>query len=315
VFPAEVPALVVAGGEACKNGTAALDAVLRHIHDSALCRKSMLLAIGGGALLDVAGFAAATAHRGIRLGRIATTTVSQGDSCVGVKNGINFFGKKNYLGTFAVPDLVVCDEALLASLGERDWRAGFSEAVKVALIRDAGFLDEIRAAAPAIRRRDLAAASPVLRKSAELHLRHIALGGDPFELTSARPLDFGHWAAHKLEQLTGFAVLHGEAVAIGVALDSAISRELGLVTSDDLDAILACLEALGFSLWHEAMEDEAALAAGIEEFREHLGGSLTLSMLDGIGGERLVHALPSGALSAALRRLRARRPEPAGASR
>src|SRR6478672_4868338 len=133
--------VVIIGGEASKNDPAVLHQVHQAIHDARLCRHSYVAVIGGGAVLDVVGYAAATAHRGIRLIRIPTTVLAQDDSAVGVKNGVNAFGQKNYLGTFAPPFAVISDFAFLSTLSERDWRSGISEAIKVALVRDPAFFD------------------------------------------------------------------------------------------------------------------------------------------------------------------------------
>jgi len=228
------PTLVAPGGERVKNEPEHLERMLDAIHGAKLCRRSYVMAIGGGAVLDAAGYASAIAHRGVRLVRLPTTTLAQDDSGVGVKNGVNRYGKKNYLGTFAVPWAVVCDEAFLETLSDRDWRCGMAEAVKVGLVKDASLFEQVEREAERLAERDADAARPIIQRSAELHLRHITEGGDPFELTAARPLDFGHWAAHRLEHLSGYRVRHGEAVAIGVALDSEYSRLAGW-----LDGVLA----------------------------------------------------------------------------
>ena len=138
--------------------------------------------LGGGAVLDAVGFAAAAAHRGVRLVRVPTTTLAQADSGVGVKNGINAFGKKNFLGTFSPPWAVINDEAFLQTLSDRDWRCGIAEAVKVALLKSERFFDQIGEAVPRLRMRDEQALIPIVRRSAWLHLHHITDGGDPFEL-------------------------------------------------------------------------------------------------------------------------------------
>jgi 3-dehydroquinate synthase len=285
------PPAVVPGGEAAKNDARVFESVLRAISERAICRRSCVVAVGGGAVLDAVGFAAATAHRGVRLVRLPTTTLSQADSGVGVKNGINAFGKKNFLGTFSPPWAVINDEAFLSTLSARDWRCGLSEAVKVALLKDERFFAQIAALAPRLARRDADALRPVVRRSAWLHLQHISEGGDPFELREAKPLDFGHWSAHKLEQMTGFRVRHGEAVSIGVALDAVYSAVCGLLEWSEVRAIHGCLAALGLPLRHRALRDTAALLRGVEEFREHLGGRLSLTMLAGIGRPVEVHEI------------------------
>ena len=302
------PALVVPGGERAKNDPAVLGGILYRIDSGHLCRRSYLIVVGGGAVLDVAGYAAAIAHRGIRLVRIPSTTLSQDDSGVGVKNGVNHFEKKNFLGAFSVPHAVINDADLLTTLEARDWRAGFSEAVKVALVKDPAFFGEIEQAAPALATKpgephNLAAAEPIIRRSAELHLRHITDGGDPFELTAARPLDFGHWSAHKLEQLSGYDIRHGEAVAIGVALDTVYSSLAGNLPEPDADRVLACLLALGFDLDHPLL-DHPRLIEGLDEFREHLGGELTISLLRAIGDAYDTHAIDPDLVRESIARLR-----------
>ncbi len=292
------PVLVVPGGEPIKNDRRHVERILESVNASALCRHSYLVAVGGGAVLDAAGFAAATAHRGIRLIRIPTTVLAQDDSAVGVKNGINAFGKKNYLGTFAPPFAVVNDFSFLATLTDRDWRSGATEAVKAALIRDPGFFDFLEAHASALFNRDLPAMEQVVRHSAMLHLRHIATGGDPFEQGSSRPLDFGHWAAHKLEQTTNHRLRHGEAVGIGIALDTTYSRLAGFLGEPEWRRIINLLIALGAPIFTpsleeklEAPDDAACVLRGLEEFREHLGGRLTIMLLKGIGQPFDVHEI------------------------
>lgn len=292
-------------GEPCKNDLSNLETFLGEIDKARLCRHSFILAIGGGAVLDMVGFAAAVAHRGVRLVRMPTTTLAQGDSGVGVKNSVNMFGKKNFLGTFAVPWAVVNDLSLLETLDDREWRSGLSEAVKVALLKDAGLYRLIASRADQLANRDVPFADGVIQRSAALHLDHIAHGGDPFEATTARPLDFGHWSAHKLEQMTDFAVKHGEAVAIGLALDVTYCELLGILAPETAAHIRDTLAAIGFELWHPAMDDADTLLAGLEEFREHLGGRLTITLLEGVGRPVDVHTIDRATMAAALGQLRA----------
>ena len=279
---------VVPGGEAAKNDPQAVEKIQQLIHQTGLCRHSYILAIGGGAVLDMVGYAAATAHRGIRLIRVPTTVLAQNDSGVGVKNGIYAFGKKNFLGTFAPPYAVLNDSDFLPSLSDRDWRSGIAEAIKVALIKDASFFELIETRTSALVRRDMNAMQQLIYRCAQLHLEHIANSGDPFEMGSSRPLDFGHWAAHKLEQLTNYSLRHGEAVAIGMALDSTYSYLLGLLSHREWQQILHLLEALGFALYVPQMRQDR-LFQGLAEFREHLGGELTLMLLQEIGQGIEVH--------------------------
>jgi 3-dehydroquinate synthase len=290
------PVLVVPGGEAIKNERHHLDRILEAINAAALCRHSYLIAVGGGAVLDAAGFAAATAHRGIRLIRVPTTVLSQDDSAMGVKNGVNAFGKKNYLGTFAPPFAVINDAGFLSTLSDRDWRGGVTEAVKAALIRDRAFFELLEQRAARLLDRDLAAMTEVIRRSAELHLQHISTGGDPFEQGSSRPLDFGHWAAHKLEQTTHHRLGHGEAVGIGIALDTTYSHLAGFLAEAEWRRVINLLVSLGVQIYTPALDDHldtpenrSCILGGLAEFQEHLGGRLTIMLLKGIGDPFDVH--------------------------
>jgi len=292
---AHMPAIsaieIVAGGERAKEDMRVVDRVIELVEREKIDRKSFVLAIGGGAMLDAVGFGAATAHRGVRLVRLPTTTLAQDDAAMGVKNGVNRFGKKNFVGAFTVPHAVVCDESMLSTLPPAVFRAGFSEAVKIALLKDPLFFAAIERTAPRIAACDLDASSPVIRRSAELHLAHIVDGGDPFEANEARPLDFGHWAAHRLESMSAHAVSHGDAVALGLLLDCRYSNLKGWLADADLARIRACVAALGLPMRHALFADTKRLLAGLEEFREHLGGQLTVTMLRGIGHGFEVHEL------------------------
>ena len=280
---------VVPGGEAVKNDVHILERMLKVFHAAGLDRHSYVVVVGGGAVLDAVGFAAAIAHRGLRLVRLPTTTLAQADSGLGVKNAVNLFGKKNWVGSFAVPWGVVNDAALLSTLSQRDFICGFAEAVKVALLKDVRMLDELCSLAPQIAGRDAAATQPMLRRSAELHLEHITRGGDPFEMQEARPLDFGHWSAHRLEAMTNFSIRHGEAVAIGVAIDTMYSTLVHGLPEEDAQRVLHCLGSLGFDLHHQALADMRGLLDGLEEFRQHLGGRLTVTMLRAVSAPLDVH--------------------------
>ncbi|TLU99074.1 3-dehydroquinate synthase [Dyadobacter luticola] len=290
--------IMVPGGEASKNDPELFNKLAQAVDTYGIDRHSFVIGIGGGAVLDLVGYAAAVSHRGIKLIRIPTTVLSQNDSGVGVKNGINFHGKKNFLGTFAPPVAVFNDLTFLRTLDDRDWRGGIAEAIKVSLIKDQAFFEWIEEKATALANRDEAAMSYLIHRCAEMHTDHIA-GGDPFEFGSSRPLDFGHWAAHKLEYLTDFQVRHGEAVAIGIALDCVYSEKVGKLPESDLNRILDVLNKLGFELYHPklAENDKINLRNGLQEFREHLGGRLTIMLLDKIGKGVEVHELDADIIS------------------
>jgi 3-dehydroquinate synthase len=295
------PPLVLAGGEGCKNDPEILHSLYGKFRALGIDRHSYVVIVGGGALLDAVGYAAASCHRGLRVVRVPTTVLGQADSGVGVKNGVNWQGSKNFVGTFAPPWAVLNDPAFLRTLTPRDRIAGMAEAVKVALIRDPIFFAWIQAHADALAAGDAVPLAYLCRRSAELHLAHIRQGGDPFELGSARPLDFGHWSAHKLESLTQHRLRHGEAVAIGMAIDARYAARTGMLAAADAEAIVALLVRLGFRLWDDACalagaDGRPLVLAGLDEFREHLGGELTVTLLEGIGGGVEVHTMDAAVI-------------------
>lgn len=284
--------IVVEGGEMAKANKNAYEKVLNAINDNAICRHSFVLAIGGGAVLDMAGYAASTAHRGVKIIRIPTTVLSQNDAAVGVKNGINYFGKKNFLGAFTPPFAIINDLNFLTTLEQRDWIAGIAEAVKVALIKDGEFFNFLEANAKAMANREMEPMAQQIHRCAELHMQHIAQGGDPFESGSSRPLDFGHWSAHKLEQMTDYKLRHGEAVAMGIGLDVTYSHLIGLISKETKSRILSLMNEIGFTLQLPLESNEIdELLKGLEEFREHLGGELTITLIKGIGKKHDVHEI------------------------
>ena len=298
--------VIVPGGEILKNEIKYFDQILEAVNEHKIDRHSYIAAIGGGSVLDLVGYAAAVSHRGIRHIRIPTTVLSQNDSGIGVKNGINYFGKKNFLGTFAPPIAVFNDELFIDTLTDRNYRSGISEAVKVALIKDHVFFEWIEKHADALVKREREAMNYLICRCAELHMQHIA-GLDPFESGSSRPLDFGHWSAHKLEQLSNFDVLHGEAVAMGIALDTVYSNLIGYLSEPESQRIIDLLNKLEFDLIHPMMDindKNSPILLGLEEFREHLGGELTIMLLEKIGQGIEVHEIDPEILKKASHLLR-----------
>lgn len=299
--------IVVPGGEASKNDLQLFYWLVNAVDQHAIDRHSYIVGIGGGSVLDLVGYVAGVSHRGVKHIRIPTTVLSQNDSGVGVKNGINYHGKKNFLGTFAPPAAVFNDAHFLTTLDERDWRSGMVEAVKVALIKDAAFFSWMEEKADLLTEAEPASLNYLIQRCAELHMQHIGGAGDPFESGSSRPLDFGHWSAHKLEQLTDFELRHGEAVSIGIALDSVYSWLTGLLDPESLERIIQLLKALRLPLYHPLLEiedDEAPIITGLQEFREHLGGRLTISLLEAIGKGKEVHSIDLNTLRKAVNMLR-----------
>ncbi len=278
----------ITGGESTKNKWEHVENIWSLIDKSKLCRHSYIIAVGGGAFLDLLGFASSTAHRGIRFIRIPTTTLAQCDSGVGVKNAVNYLGKKNWVGTFNVPHGVINDSHFLTRLPLNERRSGIIEAIKVALIKDSGFFKYFERNIDVLKKFEGDELDTVIRESAKIHFDHITLSGDPFENGSSRPLDFGHWAAHKLESMSEYTISHGEAVAIGIAIDVIYSEKIGLLSTKESQRILSLLEHLDYTLYSEKLEQLSSdgrhtLLDGLHEFREHIGGALSIPLLSSIG--------------------------------
>ena len=300
------PVRAVTGGEASKNDGRTVSRLLEYFDAAGLDRWSYVVVAGGGAVLDAVGFAAAIAHRGVRLVRMPTTTMGQADSGIGVKNAVNLFGKKNWKGCFAVPWAVVNDEAVLETLPDRDFCCGFSEAVKVSLLKEAAEFERLCRDAERIAARDPVASRRAIERSAYWHLMHITRGGDPFEMREARPLDFGHWSAHKMEPMTDFELRHGEAVAIGLAIDCVYSTMMHGLSQEDAQRVIGCLEDLRLPLTHPVLSRVDEMLDGLEEFRQHLGGRLTVTMLEAPGRPIDVHEIDRGAMREAIEHVRER---------
>jgi len=302
---------VFLGGEIAKADDAIVKEIWASLDAAHLDRHSYVIIIGGGAFLDAVGFAASTAHRGLRVVRFPTTTLAQGDSGVGVKCAINSFGKKNWIGSFSVPFGVIIDFNFLATQDGATCRAGLIEAVKVALVKDAEFFSWIEANITALAKLDPEFLEPCIEKSAILHARHIAEGGDPFENGSSRPLDFGHWAAHKLESMTSHQLSHAPAVAVGLALDTLYSARSGLLKFSIAEQILRLMQALGLGIYHPALDwlddkGRRRVLDGLDEFREHLGGQLTVLLLEDLGRASEVHEINEVLLGECITELRTR---------
>jgi 3-dehydroquinate synthase len=302
---------IVSGGERSKNDRNLPGRLQKRLYELNMDRQSIVLIIGGGAVLDMAGYVAATTHRGLRVIRLPTTVLSQGDGGLGVKNGINAFGVKNFLGTFAVPFAIVNDAQFLDTLPARHRISGMAEAVKVALIREKEFFDWLDENAALLANFDPSALAYLVRHSAEIHLHHIASSGDPFESGNARPLDFGHWAAHKLETLSGYRLHHGEAVAIGIAIDSRYSTEIGSLSEEACGRILSLLDRLRLPSWHRILDlkgpdGHLKILRGLDEFKEHIGGDLKLTLLKQIGESTDVGQIDHTVIQRALSWLRNR---------
>ncbi|MFA7172387.1 MAG: 3-dehydroquinate synthase [Kiritimatiellia bacterium] len=300
------PPMIVPGGENVKNGWSSVREIMTYAGLEHLDRQSYIIAIGGGSVLDMAGFAAALVHRGLRLVRLPTTVLGQNDAGVGVKNGMNDGGTKNFIGTFAPPFAVINDFEFLKSLPFKEWVSGVAEAFKVAIIADCQFFTWLCENAQRIKERDQGVMEKLVYRTAQLHLNHIATSGDPFEFGSARPLDFGHWAAHRLELISNFSIGHGAGVAIGIAIDSAYAMLENRISQAEFTSIINGLQGCGLATSSELLgrlnsEGEPDLLEGLEQFREHLGGDLCVTLPNPIGSKIEVHEMNRDLLKEAIR--------------
>jgi len=282
--------LILAGGEKVKNGLRGVFNVFRIAYRAwraKLDKQSAFVLIGGGATLDVAGFAGSIFHRGTDHIRIPTTLLAQDDAGIGVKNGINFFGQKNFFGTYYPPQSVLIDPFFLKTANPRIMSDGIAEIIKVTLLKDKEDFEKLEAAhgilfhlpealKGQVSETLLAPAEELLWISIKNHLGQITK--DPRERISARPLDYGHAWGHRLEIVTRHRLSHGQGVAIGMAIDSYISWRRGYITEKEFKRIIKLIRAVDLPIYDKAATFDN-LWPGLEDFRAHLGGKLTITLL------------------------------------
>jgi len=300
---------IIPGGEIVKSDFSVVPPMTSALIEAHLCRHSYVIIIGGGAVIDTVGFAASITHRGLRVIRIPTTVLSQASAGVGIKTGVNFANTKNGMGTYAPPFAVINDSQFLFSLQDRDWIAGMAEAMKVAVLTDAEFFEELTSIASSVQARQPETMLQLVRRTAELNLRYSAKQNDPFEVGFGHPLDLGHWAARKIESLSNLEVSYGEALAMGTLIDCRYAVEVGWLSETDFERIHTAFAQAGFSLWFSELEivgvdGNLELLHGIPEFQEHMGGVLTIIYPDKIGSFRIEHEVDIEALERALDRLK-----------
>lgn len=296
---------IIPGGKTAKTNWDNVHRMIEKVDDSHLDRQSFVVAVGGGSVLDMVGFAASIIHRGLRLVRIPTTTLAQADSGIGIKNGLDVRNTKNLIGTFTPPFAVINDFDFLGTLDFEHWIGGVAEAFKVAIIKDADFFEYLCQNTEALSQRDASVIETVIHRCAVLHLEHIRNSRDPFEFGSERPLDFGHWAAHKLETLSDYSIGHSQAVALGVAVDSAYSLKEGLISQSQFEMIISGLNNCGLKTWNESLEQrtddgQLVILDGLRQFREHLGGELTITLPKGLGSKTEVNHMDTETIEQAV---------------
>ncbi|TJZ83715.1 3-dehydroquinate synthase [Paracoccus hibiscisoli] len=296
-------ALVLPAGEGTKSWPH-LTACVEWLLEQQVERRDVVLALGGGVIGDLVGFAAAILRRGVRFVQLPTTLLSQVDSSVGGKTGINSPRGKNLIGAFHQPSLVLADIDVLDTLSPRDFLSGYGEVAKYGLLGDADFFAWLEAHAPDLR------GDPALRQQAVA--RSVAMKAgivtrDESEQGERALLNLGHTFGHALEAATGYSdrLLHGEGVAIGCALAFDLSARMGLCSQEAPSRVLAHLRAMGMparlSEIAGDLPDDAGLFALMGQDKKVVDGQLRFVLARGIGEAFVSDAVEGGVLASVLR--------------
>lgn len=269
--------------------------------DHKLDRSSAIAALGGGVVGDLAGFAAATYLRGIRLVQIPTTLLAQVDSSVGGKTAINHPESKNSIGAFYQPNAVLIDPATLRSLPEKEFKAGLAEVVKYGVIADGAFFTWLEQNTAAILKHDPEAIGHLVETCCRIKAQ--VVGADETENGLRAILNFGHTFAHAIEAVAGYGqILHGEAVAVGMALAGKLAATMGLWKEAEQNRLLALMKALGldhrFPLPGIPLATDGLLEAMTRD-KKVRGGRLRLILPEGLGQVQMHDAIPVEAVRAA----------------
>lgn len=291
----------VPAGEATKSASHA-DQLWRLMLEFAADRKSIVVAVGGGVVGDLAGFIAATYGRGIRFVQVPTTLLAQVDSSVGGKVGINLPGAKNMVGAFWQPESVIIDTDVLNSLPVREYRAGLAEVIKYGVIMDADFFGYLEANVAGLNDREPSVMRNIVARSCELKAQVVS--ADEREETGLRAiLNYGHTFCHAFEAETGYGTyLHGEAVAIGMLCASRLAQSMGRIGDDVTQRQQQLLEALGLPLAvPEISHDVLIQSMQRDKKTEH--GKLRFILPTKLGHVELVSDVPEDLVRAALTNL------------
>jgi len=279
-------ALALPPGEATK-GWEQFSRAVEWLIEMKVERRDMVVALGGGVIGDLAGFAAAVLRRGVRFVQVPTTLLAQVDSSVGGKTGINSAQGKNLIGAFHQPSLVLADTAVLETLTPRDFLAGYGEVVKYGLLGDAAFFAWLEGQGPALAAGDVAARIAAVRRSCEMKAEIVVR--DETEQGDRALLNLGHTFGHALEAATGYSdrLLHGEGVAIGCALAFELSARMGLCSQEDPSRVRAHLDAMGMKKdladIPGDLPDAAGLLALMGQDKKVVDGKLRFILARGIG--------------------------------
>ena len=273
---------------------AILDALIDGRHN----RSTTVVALGGGVVGDVAGFAAATYQRGVGLVQIPTTLLALVDSSVGGKTAVNHPAGKNLIGAFYQPRAVIADVGLVATLPEREFRAGLAEVIKYGIIADATFFGWLESHMDDLLNRDPASLVHAIRRSCEIKARVVA--DDEREQGRRVILNFGHTFGHAIEAVTAYErFLHGEAVATGMVMAMDLSARLGRSNDQDVKRVRRLIERSG--LCAEALDiDAEAMLDAMDMDKKVMNGRLRLIVCDGIGAVSVVSDVPEQSLRRAI---------------
>ncbi|MEC9103527.1 MAG: 3-dehydroquinate synthase, partial [Pseudomonadota bacterium] len=299
----EVVALALPPGEATK-GWEQFSRAVEWLLEQKVERRDVVVALGGGVIGDLAGFAAAVLRRGVRFVQVPTSLLAQVDSSVGGKTGINAPQGKNLIGAFHQPSLVLADTGVLATLPDRDFLAGYGEVVKYGLLGDAEFFDWLEGNAPKMAAGDMAARIHAVRRSCQMKADIVAR--DETEQGDRALLNLGHTFCHALEKATGYSdrLLHGEGVAIGCALAFELSSRLGLCSQESPSRVRAHLREMGMKV---DLADIPGDLPGAEELFALMGqdkkvvdGQIRFILARGIGEAFVTSDVPSDKVIALL---------------
>ncbi len=277
----DVPTYVIdPDGEVSKHIQTVVD-IVETMEKNVLGRDTLVVALGGGTVGDIAGFSAAIFKRGVPVIQIPTTTVAQADSSVGGKTGVDSSVSKNAFGVFWQPEAVYIDVETLLTLDDRQYRAGLVESVKHAAIMDAEYFEFFETNIDAICKKDL----PILEKIAHTNcsIKAEVVRQDPTEKNMRRILNYGHTIGHAVESASGFELLHGESVAIGMIAAGKIEQALGLVADDRVKRIKALLLKLGMPTTIPTALEKQQLIELLRKDKKAVGAWPRFILLESLG--------------------------------
>ena len=293
---ADVMTITLQDGEAHKTWES-VSAIIDALLASGADRRSLVMALGGGVVGDIAGFAAAVYMRGIRYVQVPTTLLAQVDSSVGGKTGVNHVRGKNLLGAFHQPQLVISDTSTLATLASREVSAGLAEIIKHGLLADADYFEDVSRDLEALRRRDSGALAKAIRRSCEIKASIVAR--DERESGERALLNLGHTFAHAIEALTHYRRwLHGEAVGCGLVLAAELSKRVGLLAQEAVERVSDAVDRARLPTRIEGLSAPEAIAS-MRGDKKSEAGSIRFILLERIG-RAVQRPVPENALSATL---------------